>query len=420
MERISKCRSCKSRELRSVLSLGEMALTGIFPRPHEKVPTAPLELVLCEWCKLVQLAHKQDIRGMYGPGYGYRSSLNQSMVDHLKQIAAKLSGFVSIGPRSNDVILDIGSNDGTTLKEYTQFNPAVQWPLTRIGFDPSGEQFAQYYPEDITLVPDFFSAEKFMGVSGGRKAKIITSIAMFYDLPDPLEFACEVKACLEKNGIWFIEQAYLPRMFENNAFDVICHEHIEYYSMTSIHYILHAAGFDVIDFGFNDTNGGSFWIMAARSEDDIDPVSPGALEFVLEKEGINYVNEASTYKRFNEKIKQTKISIVSLLEHIAETGQSVMGYGASTKGNVLLQYCGIGPELLPCIGEINEDKFGHVTPGTQIPIVAEEWVRANNPSNLFVLPWHFKKGIVQREAKYLESGGRLIFPLPYVDVVEKR
>jgi hypothetical protein len=344
---------------------------------------------------------------MYGQEYGYRSGLNRSMTTHLRRKAAGLEMTAGLGP--GDVVLDIGSNDGTLLGSYATSN------LRRIGIDPTAARFAEYYPDDTEIVADFFSARTFQAVCL-KPARIITSIAMFYDLEDPVAFAADVRECLALDGIWHFEQSYMPSMLRLTAYDTVCHEHLEYYSLATISRVLDEAGLHAIDVRFNRVNGGSFAVTAARREASI--VRHQALIdwFVAQEQRIG-LHTPAPFRRFEERVFQHRTDFVELIRTLRGSGARVMGYGASTKGNVLLQFCGFGPDDIEAIADVNEDKFGHVTPGTEIPIISEDEMRKENPEYLVVFPWHFRDGIIEREDVYLQSGGRLIFPLPEIEIV---
>lgn len=392
----------------TVLDLGEQALTGVFPAStDERVAEGPLRLVWCRSCTLLQLAHSFEPTEMYGDNYGYRSGLNRSMSQHLARKARGLETLVALTP--GDVVLDIGSNDGTLLGSYSTS------PLRRIGIDPTARRFASYYPPEAEAIADFFSAAKFRDVSD-QPARIVTSVAMFYDLESPVAFARDVRECLARDGVWHLEQSYMPSMLRSNAYDTVCHEHLEYYSLATVRRILGEADLELIDVRFNRVNGGSFAVTAARRDSPFTPHSVLIDWFVAQEERLG-LGTPGPFRRFEERVFQHRTDLSQLITAIRAGGESVMGYGASTKGNVLLQLCGFGPAEIEAIAEVNEDKFGRVTPGTGIPIISEAEMRASRPDYLVVFPWHFRDGIVEREEEYLRSGGRLIFPLPEIEIV---
>lgn len=405
---LQHCRVSGSKTLVPVLDLGEQALTGVFPRtPTEEITSGPLRLVWCPDSGLLQLAHSYDLGEMYGENYGYRSGLNQSMVRHLTQKIHELERLADLKP--GDTVLDIGSNDATSLKAYSISN------LKRIGIDPTGAKFRQYYPDDIALIPNFFSAAEFRE-SGAARPKIITSIAMFYDLENPIAFSREIEQILAPGGIWHFEQSYMPSMLRMTSYDTICHEHLEYYSLGVVKRILDAAGLRVLDVKMNSVNGGSFAVTAVRRNDPR-PGTDAVINWLLEQEERMGLDTARPYRDFEERVYRHRSDLLRLLKALAADGKKVIGYGASTKGNVVLQFCGVSTTELAAIAEVNPDKFGACTPGTAIPIIPEEEARAMKPDYFLVLPWHFKEGIVQREAKFLANGGRMIFPFPEIEIV---
>lgn len=333
---------------------------------------------------------------MYGDNYGYRSGLNKSMVKHLASKSRHLARFV--GLQSGDLVLDIGSNDGTMLKSYS--TPG----LKRIGIDPTGKKFKDFYPPDIQLVPDFFSRENFVSAVGDEKARLITSIAMFYDLENPVDFVHSIHDSLGNRGVWHFEQSYMPSMLRLNSYDTVCHEHIEYYSLTVVRQILEAADMELLDVAMNAVNGGSFAVTAARKGSGF-RCNNSVINWLLETESRLGLHTPRPFRDFEERVYEHRRSLTSLIRSLNEDGKRVFGYGASTKGNVILQFCGFTKEDLPCIADVNPDKFGCVTPGTHIPIVSEEEARSLNPDYFLVLPWHFKAGIIEREEEFLARGG---------------
>jgi cyclopropane fatty-acyl-phospholipid synthase-like methyltransferase len=412
---IQKCRVCGNRDLAPVLSLGEQYLTGVFPNVREAaLSRGPLELVACNTagngkaCGLVQLRQSYNLEEMYGENYGYRSSLNQAMVKHL---GAKVNQLIERYPlKPGDLVLDIGSNDGTLLSFYPEEK------ITVVGIDPTAQKFASFYRKHISLIPDFFSAELFREKFGTKRARIVTSIAMFYDLENPLSFMEDVASILDKDGIWHFEMSYLPAMVKTMGYDTICHEHLEYYSLRQIKWMTARCGLKILNVEFNETNGGSFAITVARQSSS-HPENIAEVEELLRLEETQGLTTVEQHRAFETAVEKHKTELLWMLHVLKSEKLTVLGYGASTKGNVLLQHCGITRDLLPAIAEINKDKFGCFTPGTNIPIISETEAHAMRPDYLLVLPWHFRENIIQRESAFFERGGKMIFPLPKVEVV---
>jgi NDP-4-keto-2,6-dideoxyhexose 3-C-methyltransferase len=406
--RIDACRACGSHDLVPVLDLGDQAYTGVFPRTREEtVLSSPLALVKCHGrhsCGLLQLQHACDPLSLYGGGYGYRSGLNASMVRHLQRKVQRILSTVEVPERG--IVLDIGSNDGTTLAAYPPGK------FRRIGVDPTAPKFLQFYPKDVQIVPDFFSAANYRAVFGEEQAAVITSFSMLYDLEHPLEFMQEVHSVLSDRGVWVFEQSYLPLMLERNSYDTVCHEHVEYYSLSQLYWMAERAGFKLIDIEFNDINGGSSSVMAAKA-DSAYPESPRLRE-VLERERALGLGQLEVYAAFARRVEESRGQLRAFIEQGRGSGKTVAALGASTKGNVVLQYCGLTARDVLAIGEVNPDKFGAFSPGSLIPIVPEADVLAQEPDYLLVLPWHFRETFL---AKPLRGKSRLVFPLPTLDVV---
>lgn len=408
-DEIKECRVGQSKHLLSVLNLGFQTLTGVFPKnAQEKVTKGPLELVWCPESGLLQLKHTYSSSEMYGDNYGYRSGLNQSMVNHLTDKVAYLERLVPL--QTGDVVVDIGSNDATTLKAYQTKG------LRRIGIDPTGKKFAEYYPADIALVPDFFSSDAYRSVEK-KPARIVTSIAMFYDLDAPIAFSKQIESVLAEDGIWHFEQSYMPSMLRMNSYDTICHEHLEYYSLAVVKTILEKSGMRLVDVAMNAVNGGSFAVTAAKASNKTIKSNDAVINWLLDQEDRMGLNTPRPYRDFEERVFRHRDDLTRLIRALNADGKKVLGYGASTKGNVVLQFCGLTATDIPAIAEVNQEKFGKVTPGTHIPIISEADAKAMKPDYFLVLPWHFKDGILRREKEYLASGGKFIFPFPEIEIV---
>lgn len=382
-KKIEKCRICGNRELHPVLNLGTQMLTGVFPRElSAKITAGPLVLVKClgeESCGLLQLQHSYDLSEMYGNNYGYRSGLNDSMVRHLNQKVKKITGMIKLA--EGDLIIDIGSNDATTLRAYPE-------NLQLVGVDPSGTKFKHFYPPHVDLIADFFSAEKLRQHLGTKKAKVVTSFSMFYDLESPMDFMRQVMVSLADDGIWVFEQSYMPQMLKMNSYDTVCHEHLEFYGLHQIKWMTERIGFKILDVEFNDVNGGSFSVTVAKTTADY-PVSPG-IKQILENEHALGLHTLLPYQAFAERVEKSRADLKEYISNARSEGQLVAAIGASTKGNVLLQYCGFTEKDIQFVGEVNEEKFGCYTPGSWIPIIPEDQLLAKNPDLLLILPWHFK------------------------------
>ena len=410
MNKISKCRICKNTNLIPILDLDSMALTGIFPSYKEiDVPSSPLKLLKChgnsDFCGLLQLEFSHKPEEMYGSNYGYKSSLNSSMIKHLQNhVNERLKKFK---PHEDDIIIDIGSNDGTTLNLYPKNFKNL------VGVDPTGDKFKNSYSNHITLISDFFSKKLIKNIFNEKKAKIITSFSMFYDLEDPISFMKEVYSLLDDNGVWICEQSYMPEMIKQNSYDTICHEHLEFYSLHQINYMSKIVGFNIMDVKFNNINGGSFSVTLKKGS--ITPLEEKEIKYLIDEEEKLNLFEIKTYENFKKNINTNKVNLLKLLNELKSNGNSISAIGASTKGNVILQFCDINTKLIDYVGEVNKDKFGCFTPGTKIPIISEDELLEKNPDYLLILTWHFKDFFLNN-IKFRNK--KLIFPLPILEVIE--
>lgn len=416
VSRIEKCRICGNQELVTICDLGSMALTGVFPEKNNtSVPQGPLELVKCHGdpsriCGLVQLRHSFDRRVLFCGNYGYRSGLNDSMRSHLKGVASKVRDFLALD--AGDIVVDVGSNDGTLLGFFSGQGCRL------IGIDPAAEKLRSCYPEEAEVISDFFSESRIRKMLGLHKAKVVTAIAVFYDLDDPTNFFEEVRDILDENGIFVLEQAYLPLMLENLAYDTICHEHTAYYRMKQIQTLADRTGLKIIHADRNQVNGGSFRVILAKNESRFTEDKKGVLEFLKDEAALS-LDSLAPYEDFQKRILVHRETLTRTVADLRADGLQIFGYGASTKGNVLLQFCGLSAEDIPYVADINEDKWGRVCPGTRIPIISEDEALRKNPDVFLVLPWHFREGFLSKEVRVLERGGKFLFPLPKIDIVSR-
>lgn len=412
-KKITRCRICGNKNLRAVLNLGHLALTGVFPKKHQEVEYGPIELVKCmsdetdKYCGLLQLAHNYNLEILYGDNYGYRSGLNASMVRHLSDLVKKIQKKIVL--KRGDLVIDIGANDGTLLRQYNGTG------LKLVGIDPTIKKFIEYYPKNITPIANFFSS-KAIRKHTKDKAKVITSIAMFYDLEHPQDFVKQIAEVLADDGIWMFEQSYMPLMVRDVMYDTVCHEHLEYYSLKQVKWMLEKANMKIVGIEMNDANGGSFNVIAAKKKSPHKEDVAG-IQKLAELEHKMMLDTMEPYKQFAKKVQAHRYKIQTFLQKARAKGKTVYGLGASTKGNVILQYCNISSDEMPFIAEVNEYKFGRYTPATNIPIISETEARMHKPDYFMVLPWHFKENIVIREKDYLKSGGHLFFPLPKLDII---
>ena len=410
------CRICGSSELTQVISLGEQYLQGSFVKSGKEDPPLrkiSLSLVRCDptkdekACGLLQMKHSVPPEILYS-SYWYRSGTNQTMRDHLQGIAKEAQALIG---KSDVRVLDIGCNDGTLLKNYPD-------NYVKFGVDPS--DVAQEIQDNIKVIQDIFPSEELTKIVDVKKFDIITSIAMFYDLEDPLNFCREIKRILSDQGLWIFEMSYMPQMLRMNSYDTICHEHLEYYSLAVLEYLLKKAGLKIFDLQLNDINGGSIRCYATHI-DNFSFKSSQSQQRIKQLRQEEFDMELDTdkpYKNFQDRINVHREQLISLLKTLKKDNKSIHIYGASTKGNTILQWCGIDNRLIDYAADRNPDKFGAYTLGTDIPIISEAESRAMKPDYYLVLPWHFKEEFLKREEEMLKNGTGLIFPLPEIQVIK--
>lgn len=405
------CRICASQNLESFLNLGLLALTGKYADPGTTIDKKPLNLGKCIDCGLVQLMDRFINTDLYSDGYGYESHLNNSMKSHLQSTARFIENLIK--PNKIDVIVDIASNDGTLLSGYSSNVKKL------IGIDPLINFLTDKYPSGVTKISEFFSREAYLRTTD-QKAKIITSFSVFYDLEDPVDFSMQVENILAQNGVWILEQSYLPMMIRSLGFDTICHEHLLYLSLNDFDRIFKQVGLEIFDVKLNEVNGGSIQLYVKKSSNCDYVISP-YVKWLIEWEKSSRITSLESCYLFANNVKEYSLRLRKLVKSYKDLGYTIFGLGASTKGNVLLQYCDLG-ELIKEIGEINPKKFGKVTPGSNIPIVNQDKligsqnIDATNQLGI-IIPWHFRASIEKSAKEYLSKGGKLLVPLPFPEVI---
>ncbi len=411
------CRVCGSLALTKVIDLGEQYLQGSFIKEAKEIPPLrkiPTKLVRCDpmidekACGLLQTETSVPSVILYSV-YWYRSGTNQTMRDHLKGITEAACGFIST---ANARVLDIGCNDGTLLRFYPE-------SFVKFGIDPS--DIAREIAGKITVVQDTFPSAELTSLIAKQRFDIITSIAMFYDLEDPLSFVKEVKAILSDEGIWIFEMSYMPSMLSMNSYDTICHEHLEYYSFSVIENMLSRCGMKVVKVEFNNINGGSIRCYATHVANFKfkNREYQQTLEKVRQQEFDMELDTDKPYKNFQNRINAHKEELSNLLRGLKRAGNKIHIYGASTKGNTILQWCGLDHTVIDYAADRNPDKDGAKTIGTDIPIISEEKSRAMKPDYYLVLPWHFREEFLEREKALLDQGVGFIFPLPTIEIIKR-
>jgi len=405
--KIKTCINCKKNKLVKIFSLGKLCFSGRFAKSYkENIPSEKLNIIFCKNCKLVQLDRSFNPNYLYGDGYGYRTGINKTMTDHVKYTVKKISKLVNIN--KFDCVLDIASNDGTLLNFYPS-------KVVKVGIDPLVNKYKKYYKNINHKISNFFNIKDIKKLGLKKKFKIVTALSVFYDLRNPNKFLKEVKQILDKEGVFVLEHADLYSILKNNIFDTICHEHLSYYSSSIIINMMKKNGLRVFSHEFNNINGGSsrYYICHMNSKYK----SNKSIKHILNKELKYKLGLPKTLQIFFKKIIKLNTKLVNLIKKIKKNNQIIHGYGASTKGNILLQFCKIGNKEIDFIADRNILKFNLFTPGTKIKIISEKDSRLIKPNYYLVLPWHFKKEILNREMKIRKKGVKFIFPLPKIEII---
>ena len=423
LKKIACCRICGSTAFEEVIDLGEQTIASNFRvsgAPEVSLRPIPLRLVRCvddrrgkPNCGLVQLDHTVPGWAMY-TSYGYQSGINDTMKNHLAGITEAAVALFDYKELEGSTILDIGANDGTLLASYPDL-PDCRF----FAFEPSNI-VTKAPGKDLTVVKEFFDGLAMSRIDSSTKFKIITSIAMFYDLDDPNGFVQNIGMALHSDGIWISEFSYMPEMLRNKSYDTICHEHLEYYHLAPLEYLLHKHGLEIFKIEFNEANGGSIRFYAChigksgrfQSDEDLLILYNTRLSELDGKYDTDF-----PYEAFREQVKAVRSDLIDMLARLKSEGKKIGGYGASTKGNVILQYCELDASTICSIADRNPWKVGGQTTGSEIPIISEEEMREGKFDYLLALPWHFKEEFLRRESEFIEGGGRFIFPLPEVSIL---
>jgi NDP-4-keto-2,6-dideoxyhexose 3-C-methyltransferase len=401
-----KCRNCKKNKFNLISKIGDQPISSIFLEKKIYVKNFSLNLHECIKCKLIQLSKIPGLKDMYGPKYGYKTSISGLMIDHLKKKFNRIGKLEIL--KKNGNILDIGSNDGTFLNFFKKKDN-----IKLTGIDPSAVAFLKSYDKKIKIINDFFNKESIKNYFINKKFSVITSFAMFYDVEDPNAFCKNIHKLLDKNGIWVLEFSYFPLLLKNLTYDQICHEHVMYYTLNTFNEIIKKNSLKIIDFSLNEINGGSIEVICTKKNSSLKVKTQKLLNTISEEKKIN----KKDYDKFNLRIQTSKKNLQLFLSNIKKT--EIIGYGASTKGNVILNYCGITNKNIPYICDANPTKLGKFTPGSHISIISKKKMRRINPKYLLILIWSFRSEVIKQEKEFIKKGGKLLFPLPDFHVVDK-
>jgi len=412
IKNIERCRICQNNNLKHILTLGNQYLVDFLDQKEDANYVAPLELVLCSkkdgGCGLLQLQHTVPPDLLYRR-FWYKSGVNQTIRNDLGDIVRKAEEKIDL--RDNDFVIDIGANDGTLLRFYKNSS------LKLIGFEPATNLLEEASSGTFKIFNEYFNSRTFEESFGNKKAKIITSISIFYDLDNPHDFVADITKILDEDGIWILQMNYLVTMLENFAFDNIVHEHLEYYSLQSLEYLLDKHGLEVFDVEQNNINGGSIRAFIKFKKSNKFSISKRVNDVLVYENKIGLSDE-KTYLDFAQQIKNLKQQTCKFIKDEINNGKKIYVYGASTRGNTLLQYYGLNSQFIQAASERNPAKWGKYIVGSMIPIISEEQARLEKPDYFLVLPWYFADEFVSRERKFLENGGKFLIPLPQFRLID--
>ena len=398
-KKVKKCLLCKSGNLKIVFSIGNLFISNFVERDKiNKGIKAPLKLMYCSKCTLLQLSHIAPQEIMYKKFYWYRSGVTKTMRNALRDIYKASLKYIKL--KKDDVVLDIGANDGTLLKNYNN-------NIKTIGCEPAINLVNKLKKNCDYVLNDFWSFKKLNNIlkrNKLRKPKIIMAIGMFYDLENPNKFIRDSALALHEKGIFIAQLMCLKSMIDKNDIGNICHEHIEFYSLQSLKYLFENNGLEIFKIEENDINGGSYRIFCRK-------LNKGSIKLAKE-------NVLTSVKKFVKRVKNNKSMTMKFIKKEVKKGKKIFLYGASTKGNTLLQYYNLNNKIIPYAAERSPEKWNKFTIGSGIKIISEKKARKLNPDYFLVTPWGFIKEFVKRESSWIKKGGRFILPFPKFKLVK--
>ena len=411
--KIHSCRFCGNPSLIPVMDFGGQYLSSIFPKDlsyRNELTKQELDLVLCEkkdnTCGVLQLGHSFDMTKMYEE-YPFTSSTNSSMPKILRDVLDSALEYTDV--TKDDLVLDIGGNDGTLLSFLQDKNCDL------LCIDAAQNVKPVFKSEKFKIVNTYFNEKTFKNATD-KKAKLVFSIAMFYHLYDPIQFSKDVAACMADDGVWVVQMAYLPAMIKTNMYDNIVHEHVGYYATDHMRWVMEKAGLEIFDVTLNDVYGGSYRLFMKKKGCTKYPTTQRYHKVLADEMELG-IYSPKTYFDFMTRVEKTKTDLIELCKKIKAEGKKIWIYGASTKGNTILQYCGIGSDLIEAAADSNPFKFGKYIIGSDILIKNEEEMRAVKPDYLLALPYSFIDGFMKREQSLIDAGVKFILPLPEVEIL---
>ena len=396
VKHVTECRSCRAPLSKTIFDIGELKINAFMIEPNTDIGSAALTLVHCEECDLIQLSHTVREEDLY-KNYWYLSRLNKKIVDNLQACTDAAKSWVHI--LDGDYVLDIGANDGTLLSFYDSDK------VIRVGCDPAQNIHSELEKNCDVLIGDFFNKENWQAAVGDKRAKIITTIAMFYDLDDPNSFVSDIKSTLAPDGLWLCQLMTAAPMLDTNDLGNVIHEHIEYYSYKSLVNLMERHGLQIHKVKMNDINGGSYQLFIRHADEN------GSCEFD-EDVSVDRIDQ------WAKNIAQNRSDTMEFIQQEVADGKKIYIMGASTKGNTIMQYYGLDSDTITGAAEIHPDKIGKYLVGSSIPIVHEDDAKAD-ADYFLVFPFHFKQLFTNHIMKdWIAEGGKLIFCTPEFEVVD--
>lgn len=403
-----ECRACQRKTLNLFLSLGQMPLVNRFIEPEalscdEK--RYPLDVAFCHNCGMVQLADVVPPTEMFSD-YLYFTGASEPMRQHFLSMVTEI--LESVGASEGDLVVDVGSNDGTLLSQYPGW-------VRRLGIEPSSNLAQEAERHGITTMCDFLNvAAANRAVELHGNATIVTATNVFAHVDDIRGFLDAAQVLLGGSGALVIEVPYLLDMLTNVEFDTIYHEHLSYFAVRPLLGVFESQGFEVTSVKRIPVHGGSLRIYVRPSRNP--QHSPIAKEFVSAELEAGLGTNAP-YRRFATNVAAIRSRLCELVISLKDSGEAVAAYGAPAKGNTLLNYCGITADMIDYVTDTTPAKQGRYTPGTRIPVVHPSALVERTPDYALLLAWNYKDSILKKETEYRKNGGKFIVPIPYPTIV---
>jgi SAM-dependent methyltransferase len=410
--RIALCRLCGAPIDRLVADLGKTPLANSYLHTEELTrlePTYPLRALFCCACFLVQLEFLADRKAIFGSAYAYFSSYSATLLEHSASYADTITARLNLKP--GDRVVEIGSNDGYLLRYFAEKRADV------LGIEPAASVAAAAERLGIPTAVRFFGTDVASElVSSGHRARLLVANNVVAHVPDLNDFLAGLQILLEPGGLATLEFHHLLALVTHRQFDTIYHEHFQYFSLAAAQYALARHGLTIVHVEELPTQGGSLRVYARHADDRSEAVSPRVAE-LLAREKTAGLLDGSGFAALGEQMADVKHQLLSFLTSARQSGRTVVCYGAAAKGNTLLNYCGVGADLVDYAVDRNPHKQGLFLPGSHIPIRHPDMVAETKPDYLLLLPWNLRAEIIEQMSHIRSWGGRFVVPIPTLDIV---